>query len=183
MLYVAVTVILSNNPINRIDPDGLIDWKVIGEGSSTIAGGVISIFSGAGLTAGSGGAGAAFGMFLLVDGMAAVGIGTSLMILGFLTDPSEKNDKLLEEIPTSAINTASKIADISFGNENHEIEEYVDFLEFCYNLSTFNPSSIETGVEMIKTSAEAYGLYIHMWNLLKNEQEKKATEDNTTNSY
>lgn len=32
------------------------------------------------------------------------------------------------------------------------VEEYVDFFEFCYNLSTFNPSSIETGVEMIKTS-------------------------------
>lgn len=38
------------------------------------------------------------------------------------------------------------------------VEEYVDFFEFCYNLYTFNPSSIETGVEMIKTSAEAYGL-------------------------
>ena len=29
-------------------------------------------------------------------------------------------------------------------------------------ITTFNPSSIETGVGMIKRSAEVYGLYIYM---------------------
>ena len=165
-----------NNPINRIDPDGQVDWKLVKLGALTTAGGIGQTLGGATLAAGTGGMGAAVGMFLLVDGMTSIGVGTSLLITGFITDPSEKNDQLMENIPTNALNTASKVADIAVGNENHEIEERVEFLEFYYNLATFNPSSIETGVEMIESLSEAVGLYFYMWEILESEQEKNVTE-------
>ena len=165
-----------NNPINRIDPDGQVDWKLVKLGALTTAGGIGQTLGGATLAAGTGGIGAAVGMFLLVDGMTSIGVGTSLLITGFITDPSEKNDQLMENIPTNALNTVSKVADIAVGNENHEIEELVEFLEFYYNLATFNPSSIETGVEMIESLSEAVGLYFYMWEILESEQEKNVTE-------
>lgn len=69
------------------------------------------------------------------------------------------------------------------GNENHEIEERIDFLEFCYDLATFNPSSIETGMELFETLTDTYGLYIYMWDILEEEHEKNAIEENTVDSY
>ena len=116
------------------------------------------------------------GMFLLVDGMTSIGVGASLLITGFITDSSAKNDQLMENIPTSALNTASKIADIAVGNENNEIEESVDFIELCYNLATFNPSSMK----MIESLSESICLYFYMWEILENEQEKNEEEESST---
>ena len=173
----------SANPINRYDPNGEVDWKLVKLGAFTIAKGVIHTASGATLTAGTSGIGAGVGVFLVVDGMTSIGVGTSILITGFLTDPSEKNDQLAENIPTDAFDTVSKIPDILVGNENHEIEERIDFLEFCYDLATFNPSSIETGMEMFETLSDTYGLYIYMWDILEEEHEKNAIEENTVDSY
>ena len=165
-----------NSPINWIDPDGQVDWKLVKLGTLTTLGGIGQTFSGATLAAGTGGLGAAMGMFLLVDGMTSIGVGASLLITGFITDSSEKNDQLMKNIPTSARNTASKIADIAVGNENNEIEESVDFIEFCYNLATFNPSSMK----MIESLSEYICLYFYMWEILENEQEKNEEEESST---
>ena len=173
----------SANPINRYDPNGEVDWKLVKLGALTLGGGVGQAVTGTTLTAGTSGLGAAVGMFLIVDGMASVGVGTSLLITGFLTDPSEKNDYIVENIPTNAFDTITKIPDKLVGNENHEIEDRIDFLEFFYDLATFKPTNIETGLEMIGAAAEGAGIYIYMWDLLESENERNALEQNTTDSY
>ena len=74
------------------------------------------------MTAATCGLTAGIGIFMVVDGMASIGIGVALMITGLTTEPSEKTDKLRENLPTDILSIFTKSADIILENENNEIE-------------------------------------------------------------
>ncbi|MDE5733076.1 MAG: RHS repeat-associated core domain-containing protein [Bacteroidales bacterium] len=119
-------VFCSDDPVNRIDQDGDVDWRLVGKGALATVSGVGSVAGGVGMAATA--ALAPAGMFFMVEGFASVGLGVTLMITGAVTDPSESTDKLLENMPTSMTSTVSKSADIVAGNENGEIERATSFV-------------------------------------------------------
>ncbi|MCM1503161.1 MAG: hypothetical protein NC115_10940, partial [Bacteroidales bacterium] len=114
-------VFCSDDPVNRLDPDGEFDWRVVGKGALATVSGVGAVASGVGLTATA--AGAPFGMALMVEGFTSAGLGLTLMITGAVSEPSEKTDQLLENLPTSATGAVAKSLDVVAGNENGEIEK------------------------------------------------------------
>ncbi len=112
------------SPINRLDPDGMIDYDMVKMGLSTMAiGGGTAV---GGTMVGATGLGAPVGALLIVDGIAGVGIGASLFITGLLTDPNEQNTYIMNNIPTNATSAITKSADQIAGNEHHQIEYTVD---------------------------------------------------------
>ncbi|MBO5194178.1 MAG: hypothetical protein J6B62_04715, partial [Bacteroidales bacterium] len=113
-------VFCSDDPVNRVDQDGDVDWRLVGKGALATVSGVGAVAGGAGMAAT--GVGAPAGMFFMVEGLTSVGLGVTLMITGAITDPSESTDKLLENMPASATGAVSKAADVVAGNENGEIE-------------------------------------------------------------
>ena len=112
------------SPINRLDPDGMIDYDMVKMGLSTMAIGGGTAIGGAAISAT--GVGSPIGALLIVDGIAGVGIGASLSITGLLTDPSEQNTYIMNNIPTNATSAITKSADQIAGNEHHQIEYTVD---------------------------------------------------------
>lgn len=112
------------SPINRLDPNGMIDYDMVKMGLSTMAIGGGTAVGGAAISAT--GVGSPIGALLIVDGIAGVGIGASLSITGLLTDPSEQNTYIMNNIPTNATSAITKSADQIAGNEHHQIEYTVN---------------------------------------------------------
>lgn len=71
------------------------------------------------MTAATCGLTAGVGLFMVVDGVASIGIGVALMIIGFTLEPSERTDRLREKLPTDILSMFTKSADIilDFNNE------------------------------------------------------------------
>ena len=68
------------DPVNRIDPDGCVDWKVVGKGALGVAAGVGEAAGGFGLIQASGGACAGGGVLLFVDGISTAGMGMAKIV-------------------------------------------------------------------------------------------------------
>ena len=88
------------------------------------------------LAVGTSGGAAPFVGFVAVEGASSLGIGVALVITGLMTDPSESNDFVTENIPTSGTNALSKSADIIAGNEYHEIEDVTSVMTSLAGLKT-----------------------------------------------
>jgi len=71
-----------NDPVNMVDPLGLINWRAVGKGALATFGGGVSVVTGA--LASTTGAGAVGGVPAVIVGSAAVGWGVSQMITGSL---------------------------------------------------------------------------------------------------
>ena len=112
------------SPINRFDPDGMIDYDMVrmGLGIMAISGGTAV----GGTMVSTTGLGAPVGALLIVDGIAGVGIGASLCITGLLTDPNEQNTYIMNNIPTNATSAITKSTDQIAGNKHHQIEYTID---------------------------------------------------------
>ena len=126
----------SGNPINRVDPEGMIDRKMLIKGGEAIASGAGSLIGASLLTAGTSGGAAPFVGFLVVEGASSLGIGVAFVITGLMTDPSDSNDFVTENIPTSGTNALSKAADVIAGNEYHEIEDVTSLATSLVGLKT-----------------------------------------------
>ena len=126
--YVSPYVYCLNDPLNRIDPDGQTDWRLVAAGALATVSGVGTLAGVIVTEVGTAAVATPLCAFVAVEGFTAIGLGVSTMMVGFLSEPSEKTDLLLENMPTSALNTLTKSADIVAGNENHEIETTVSVL-------------------------------------------------------
>ncbi len=110
-------IIVQNNPVNFVDPFGLVKWKEVGKGLVGVFGGIA--VAGGGVALLSSGGGAVGGAFLISVGGSSVAFGISKIIAGFTdnefpfsgikdaiiintTDPGTLQDSLLG---------ANKIAD------------------------------------------------------------------------
>ncbi len=71
-----------NDPINAVDPSGLIRWGTVGKGALATFGGGVAVVGGA--LASTTGVGAIGGVPAVLVGSAGVGWGVSQMVAGFL---------------------------------------------------------------------------------------------------
>ena len=118
-----------NNPINWIDRDGNIDWRLIKKGAVGLGVGVGSTIAGVAITGGSAGVASPAGAIMVVDGVVGILFGATYLLLGTLTSPSEENDKLIELGPTDVTNTLAKSGDIMMNNQYQEIEITTDIIK------------------------------------------------------
>ncbi len=174
-------VYCSTNPVNRVDLDGRTDWDLVIAGILTSAAGVGSAVTGAGMTAATCGLTAGVGLFMVVDGMASIGIGVALMITGLTTEPSEKMDKLRENLPTDILSIFTKSADIILENENNEIENSVSSALFVTDLLRLKPQALNTTAEYLKYVGDRSSNAQYLWNVYDNLSEIENT--NGENNY
>ena len=127
-----------------------------------------------GLTAGG-------GLFMVVDGMASIGIGVALMITGLTTEPSEKTDKLRENLPTDILSIFTKSADIILENENNEIENSVSSALFVTDLLRLKPQALNTTAEYLKYVWDRSSNAQYLWNVYDNLSEIENTNGENNN--
>ena len=118
-----------DNPIVRVDPNGMIDWELIKKGGVGLGSGVGSALLGAAVIGGTGGGASPIGAVFVVDGVVGILLGTTYILTGLLTSPSEENDRLIEMGPSDVTNTFAKGGDILMNNQHHELEITTDIIK------------------------------------------------------
>jgi len=89
-----------NNPINRFDPDGYVDWWQVGAGALGVVGGIAQAVGGGAIAASTGVTvvGAVGGVALMAHGFTTTGFGISTMIAGFKDDGTQVPGGILEAV-------------------------------------------------------------------------------------
>ena len=118
---------------------------------------------------------------MVVDGMASIGIGVALMITGLTTEPSEKTDKLRENLPTDILSIFTKSADIILENENNEIENSVSSALFVTDLLRLKPQALNTTAEYLKYVGDRSSNALYLWNVYDNLSEIENTNGENNN--
>ena len=169
----------SGNPINRVDPEGMIDRKMLIKGGEAIASGAGSLIGASLLTAGTSGGAAPFVGFLVVEGASSLGIGVAFVITGLMTDPSDSNDFVTENIPTSGTNALSKAADVIAGNEYHEIEDVTSLATSLVGLKT--GISLTTPKNALGTILTVGQIGLSTYNLIEDMNDKNSRNTGNVN--
>ncbi len=107
----------NNNPVNRIDPNGMTDWKTVRQGAYSVVGGVASTIGGAVMAGASAGTLAGLSAFLISDGIVAIGTGATLMTIGFVDDSQLSEEA--QNIPMSIPEMGGVSIDSLTDNEDH----------------------------------------------------------------
>ena len=129
-----------NDPINRFDYDGNIDWRLIKKGAIGLGSGASTAIIGAAITGGSGGTASPVGAIMVVDGVVGILFGTTYLLLGVLTSPSKENDRLIQQGPTDFTNTLAKSGDLMMDNQHHELELTSDIIKIGTGAGVFDNS-------------------------------------------
>ena len=108
---------------------------------------------------------AGVGLFMVVDGVASIGIGVALMIIGFTLEPSEKTDRLREKLPTDILSMFTKSADIILENDNNEIENSVSTALFFTDLLRFRAKELKTIPEYLEFVGDRCNNAQYIWNV------------------
>ncbi len=118
----------SNNPVNRIDLNGMTDWIIVRQGAYSFVGWVASTIGGAVMAGASSGALAGLSAFLISDGIVAIGAGVSLMTVGFVDDaPLTEN---AQDIPMSIPEMGGVVYDALSGDSDHTGEKMGSIIDF-----------------------------------------------------
>ena len=123
-----------NNPIIRFDPNGMVDWKLFRSGVYTTLGGVASVVGGGLLAGASGGAVGGLSVFIISDGIVAIGTGLSLMTAGLIDEPQLSES--IQDIPTNIPEMEGEIFDSLTENENHLYKRIGTGVDFGIGLGT-----------------------------------------------
>jgi hypothetical protein len=111
LLSLSSYTFVKNDPLNRFDPDGYIDWKRVGIGALGIVSGAFE--TGIGGTIATGGsitiAGAVGGTALMMHGLSTIGFGAAEMIAGI----ADRN----QEIPGGPLEAVGEVAEQVTGVE------------------------------------------------------------------
>jgi RHS repeat-associated protein len=127
----------SNNPMIRIDPTGMIDWKAVGSGAVNTVGGLFMITGGAIYSGSTAGVGAVLGGgALVIGGTGVTSFGIAKMVGGFTSDGSEQATQTLKSMPTSIPDVAGIVIDDAMGNENGEARNVVKVVEGAVGVAT-----------------------------------------------
>ena len=127
------------------------------------------------MTAATCGLTAGVGLFMVVDGVASIGIGVALMIIGFTLEPSEKTDRLREKLPTDILSMFTKSADIILENDNNEIENSVSTALFFTDLLRFRAKELKTIPEYLEFVGDRFNNAQYIWNVYDNLSETENT--------
>lgn len=127
------------------------------------------------MTAATCGLTAGIGLFMVVDGVASIGIGVALMIIGFTLEPSEKTDRLREKLPTDILSMFTKSADIILENDNNEIENSVSTALFFTDLLRFRAKELKTIPEYLEFVGDRFNNAQYIWNVYDNLSEIENT--------
>ena len=117
------------------------------------------------MTAATCGLTAGVGLFMVVDGVASIGIGVALMIIGFTLEPSEKTDRLREKLPTDILSMFTKSADIILENDNNEIDNSVSTALFFTDLLRFRAKELKTIPEYLEFVGDRCNNAQYIWNV------------------
>ena len=144
----------AGNPVNRIDPNGLIDKEWLKKGGSTLGVGFVATIGGG--IAVSSGVGVAPGAYALSTGIPAIGLGVAMIIVGLTTDPTPEGRQALEAMPTGVLNSIGKAADLALETDNHPVERAADLIDAVIGLGTLSkPNNIMDAVLNGATIAQA----------------------------
>ena len=138
----------ANNPVNRVDPDGLTDWRAVGKGAITMLGGIGTTVGGVALATGTGGAATPLSAYLVIEGGSEVIFGFGILLAGFASDNSEDQSVLIDSIPTGLTNTIAKTVDVLTGDENHTIERIADAAQTVVTAGT----SLQSDISLVTKS-------------------------------
>lgn len=173
----------SSNPINRIDSNGRIDWKITGKGILVTVSGAGAIAGGATMTAASGRLAAGLGGFAIANGIVSIGVGASMIAIGLSTDPSEKNEEIMDKLPTDTINAVTKSADIILENENNEIENAVSKIGFIYDLATLQIGQPKNIQDALEHSGSMSNIILRIWDEHDANHENRSNENKNTEHH
>ena len=151
-------VYCKNNPVNRVDPNGMTDWKKVLQGVYAVAGGVASTIGGAVMAGGTGGTMAAFSAFLISDGIVSIGTGMTLMTVGFIDD-AQLTEKA-QDIPMSIPEMGGVAYDALSGESDHigkKMGSIIDYGIGVFAIGVWGPRPIVPTA--IGFSAQTKSLY------------------------
>ena len=168
------------NPINRVDSDGRIDWKLTGKGILVTISGIGGIVAGASVVAGSAGLMGGVGAFMITGGYFSIGAGLSLLTIGLMTDPSEKNDEIMKTMPTELSEIFTKPLDIILENDNNQIENTMSTMSLFYDMITFDLKGLNNVEKVLKSAGLASDVALYssdLYDAVSENQEGISTED------
>ena len=116
----------TDDPVSTIDPNGCVDWKLVGTGALNLVCGSFTAIGGAAIVWYSGGAGSLYGGSLFLEGGGQAVFGFTKMIVGLASDPSEETEALRKDAPNSPSDAVALLLDNVFGNDNGEIRTVVN---------------------------------------------------------
>lgn len=168
------------NPVNRVDSDGRIDWKLTGKGILVTISGIGGIVAGASVVAGSAGLMGGLGAFMITGGYFSTGVGLSLLTIGLMTDPSEKNDEIMKTMPTELSEIFTKPLDIILENDNNQIENTMSTMSLFYDMITFDLKGLNNVEKVLKSAGLASDVVLYssdLYDAVSENQEGISTED------
>ena len=163
-----------SNSLIRIDPNGLVDWKLFRTGVYTTVGGVASTVGGGFLAGASGGIAAGVAAFLISDGVLAIGSGISLMTIGLIDDPQLVEN--VQGLPTNIPEMGGGIIDSLTDNEAHIWQTIGTSVDFTIGFGV----SIKTN--FIPRIPSIIGIVVPVASTIDNHVSEK-TASNTIESY
>ncbi len=180
----------SNNPANRIDPDGRIDWEVVGKGALTTLGGIGSVVAATFITPTGFGIPAA--AYLYTQGATATSFGIGQMLYGAVSDPSAETKDKAASLPNDALDLFGIVADQTVGNTNKEFRKVAQVTSLVLGVGTSetivknmptlitNASRAISATQATLLSADIINAGSNSTSENINQEEKKKSLDQTT---
>lgn len=100
---------------------------------------------------------------MITGGYFSTGAGLSLLTIGLMTDPSEKNDEIMKTMPTDLSEILTKPLDIILENDNNQIENAVSTILLIHNLSTFKVGELTKTENMLKFAGFVSDTALYGW--------------------
>ena len=165
----------ANDPVNRVDPDGMIDKEWLKKGGMTFGAGLLTTVGGGIAIASE--VGAIPGAYAISTGIPSMGLGLGMIAIGLFTDPTPEGREKMEKTPTGVLNGFGKASDIVLGTENHEMEKIANMTDAIIGLGTLSkPQNI------IESAINGFTI-VHAADATKKVgealQEKKSNENKT----
>ena len=151
-----------------------------GKGILVTISGIGGIVAGASVVAGSAGLMGGLGAFMITGGYFSTGVGLSLLTIGLMTDPSEKNDEIMKTMPTELSEIFTKSLDIILENDNNQIENTMSTMSLFYDMITFDLKGLNNVEKVLKSAGLASDVALYssdLYDAVSENQEGISTED------
>ena len=117
---------------------------------------------------------------MITGGYFSTGVGLSLLTIGLMTDPSEKNDEIMKTMPTELSEIFTKPLDIILENDNNQIENTMSTMSLFYDMITFDLKGLNNVEKVLKSAGLASDVVLYssdLYDAVSENQEGISTED------